>query len=107
MLSEIVTAPVAVQWFLLGSLALWLVAIAVWVGRVGGIYLRAARRREAGLMAEYYLGLRHAHIGFAMLSVALFVVRGGLMLAGSPHVQAAVLQIPVVRHRHDAADHWR
>lgn len=38
-MSEIVTAPVAVQWFLLGSLVLWLVAIGVWVWRVGGIYL--------------------------------------------------------------------
>ena len=38
-LSEVVTAPAAVQWFLLGSVALWLSAVAVWVGRVGGIYL--------------------------------------------------------------------
>lgn len=38
-LSEVVTAPAAVQWFLLGSVALWLGAVAVWVGRVGGIYL--------------------------------------------------------------------
>ena len=38
-LSEVVTAPVVVQWFLLGSVALWLSAVAVWVGRVGGIYL--------------------------------------------------------------------
>jgi uncharacterized protein involved in response to NO len=37
--SEIVTAPAAVQWSLLGSLVLWLVAIGAWVGRVGGIYL--------------------------------------------------------------------
>jgi uncharacterized protein involved in response to NO len=37
--SEVVTAPAAVQWSLLGSLVLWLAAIAVWVGRVGGIYL--------------------------------------------------------------------
>jgi len=37
--SEIFTAPAAVQWFLLGSLVLWLVAIAIWVWRVGGIYL--------------------------------------------------------------------
>jgi uncharacterized protein involved in response to NO len=38
-LSEVVTAPAAVQWFLLGSVALWLSAVAAWVGRVGGIYL--------------------------------------------------------------------
>ncbi|HET7204564.1 MAG TPA: NnrS family protein [Steroidobacteraceae bacterium] len=38
-LSEVTSAPVAVQWLLLASLALWLGAIAVWVGRVGGIYL--------------------------------------------------------------------
>jgi uncharacterized protein involved in response to NO len=38
-LSEVVSAPIAVQGFLLGSVALWLTAVAVWVGRVGGIYL--------------------------------------------------------------------
>ena len=32
--------PPAVQWFLLVSLGLWLAAVAVWVGRVAGIYLR-------------------------------------------------------------------
>jgi uncharacterized protein involved in response to NO len=37
--SEVASAPVAVQWSLLGSLVLWLGAIAVWVGHVGGIYL--------------------------------------------------------------------
>jgi len=37
--SEIVQAPAFVQWLLLGSLGLWLAAVAVWVGRVGGIYL--------------------------------------------------------------------
>ena len=35
-------------------------------------------------MAEYYLGLRHAHIGLALLSVTIFILRGGLMLADSP-----------------------
>jgi uncharacterized membrane protein SirB2 len=44
-------------------------------------------------MAEYYVGLRQAHIGFAMLSIALFVVRGGLMLAESRLLQARTLQI--------------
>ncbi|MGI9245236.1 MAG: NnrS family protein [Steroidobacteraceae bacterium] len=38
-LSEVVSAPAAVQGFLLLSLALWLGAIGVWIGRVGGIYL--------------------------------------------------------------------
>lgn len=45
-------------------------------------------------MAEYYLGLRHAHIGFAILSVSLFLLRGGLMLVGSPRVHAAWLKYP-------------
>lgn len=40
-------------------------------------------------MAEYYLALRHAHIGFVILSIGLFVLRGGLMLAQSPLVHAA------------------
>ena len=38
-LSEIVTAPVAVQYLLLGSMTLWLVAFVTWTSRVGGIYL--------------------------------------------------------------------
>ena len=40
-------------------------------------------------MAEYYLALRHAHIGFVILSIGLFVLRGVLMLAQSPLVHAA------------------
>ena len=44
-------------------------------------------------MAEYYVGLRQAHIGFAMLSIALFTVRGGIMLAESRLLQARPLQI--------------
>jgi uncharacterized membrane protein SirB2 len=44
-------------------------------------------------MAEYYVGLRQAHIGFAMLSIALFMVRGGLMLAESRLLQARTLQV--------------
>jgi uncharacterized membrane protein SirB2 len=43
-------------------------------------------------MAEYYLGLRHAHIGFAILSVMLFTLRGGLMLAGSTWTNIAALR---------------
>jgi uncharacterized membrane protein SirB2 len=43
-------------------------------------------------VTEYYLLLRHAHIGCAILSIALFVVRGGLMLAESPWQRNAVLR---------------
>jgi uncharacterized membrane protein SirB2 len=43
-------------------------------------------------VTEYYLLLRHAHIGCAVLSIALFVVRGGLMLAESPWQRNAVLR---------------
>ena len=35
-------------------------------------------------MIELYLPLRHVHITCAILTVALFVLRGGLMLADSP-----------------------
>lgn len=45
-------------------------------------------------MAEHYLALRHAHIGFAILSVSLFTLRGCLMLAQSPHVNSAWLKYP-------------
>lgn len=45
-------------------------------------------------MAGYYLTLRHAHIGFAILSVSLFTLRGCLMLAQSPHVNSAWLKYP-------------
>lgn len=38
-LSEVVQAPTAIQVFLLASVLLWLAAVAVWTGRVGGIYL--------------------------------------------------------------------
>jgi uncharacterized protein involved in response to NO len=38
-LGEIVRAPTAVQWFLLASVGLWVAAVAVWVQRVGAIYL--------------------------------------------------------------------
>jgi uncharacterized protein involved in response to NO len=37
--SEACTSPAVVQWTVLGALVLWLGAIAVWVSRVGGIYL--------------------------------------------------------------------
>ncbi|MDH4105698.1 MAG: SirB2 family protein [Gammaproteobacteria bacterium] len=45
-------------------------------------------------MAEYYLALRHAHIGLALLSVTIFVLRGGLMLAGSQARHAPWLRYP-------------
>jgi uncharacterized protein involved in response to NO len=38
--SEIVMAPDAIKWFLLASLALWLIAITVWSGRMLRIYVR-------------------------------------------------------------------
>ena len=37
--SEIATAPAAIQWLLLGSVAAWLAAFAVWGGRNAPIYL--------------------------------------------------------------------
>ena len=43
-------------------------------------------------MTEYYLLLRHAHIGCAILTIALFVLRGGLMLAESPWQRNIVLR---------------
>jgi uncharacterized protein involved in response to NO len=38
-LSEVATAPVAIQWLLLGSVAAWLAAFAVWGARNSAIYL--------------------------------------------------------------------
>jgi uncharacterized membrane protein SirB2 len=43
-------------------------------------------------MTGYYLLLRHAHIGCAILTIALFVLRGGLMLAESPWQGNVVLR---------------
>ena len=45
-------------------------------------------------MAEYYLALRSAHIGLALLSVTIFIVRGGLMLADSPARHSPWLRYP-------------
>lgn len=45
-------------------------------------------------MAEFYFGLRHAHIGFAIASVSLFALRGVLMLADSTAVNSAWLRYP-------------
>jgi len=43
-------------------------------------------------MTEYYLLLRHVHIGCAILTIALFVLRGGLMLAESTWQRNVVLR---------------
>ncbi|HXW09299.1 MAG TPA: SirB2 family protein [Steroidobacteraceae bacterium] len=45
-------------------------------------------------MAAWYLQLRHAHIAFAILSVAIFTVRGLLMLTNSRHVNSPWLKYP-------------
>lgn len=45
-------------------------------------------------MTEYYLGLLHAHIGLALLSVTIFILRGGLMLADSPARHTRWLRYP-------------
>jgi uncharacterized membrane protein SirB2 len=45
-------------------------------------------------MAEYYLGLRHAHITLAIVSVSIFTLRGLLMLANSAHANSAWLKYP-------------
>lgn len=44
-------------------------------------------------MTEYYLPLRMIHIGCAILTIALFVLRGGLMLAGAPLLRSLPLRI--------------
>lgn len=43
-------------------------------------------------MSQYYLALRHVHIACAVLTIALFVLRGALMLAGSRWLQTPVLR---------------
>jgi uncharacterized membrane protein SirB2 len=43
-------------------------------------------------MTDYYLLLRHVHIGCAILTIALFVLRGGLMLAESTWQRNVVLR---------------
>lgn len=43
-------------------------------------------------MTEYYLILRNVHIACAILTITLFVLRGGLMLANSPWQQNVVLR---------------
>jgi len=43
-------------------------------------------------MTEYYLILRNVHIACAILTITLFVLRGGLMLADSRWQQNVVLR---------------
>lgn len=43
-------------------------------------------------MTEYYLVLRNLHIGCAIATIALFVLRGALMLADSPWQRNVVLR---------------
>lgn len=43
-------------------------------------------------MTEYYLALRNAHITCAIITIALFLLRGGLMLADSPWQRNVVLR---------------
>jgi uncharacterized membrane protein SirB2 len=43
-------------------------------------------------MTEYYLVLRHVHIGCAILTIAMFVLRGALMLADSLWQRNVVLR---------------
>ena len=43
-------------------------------------------------MIEFYLPLRHTHIACAILTVTLFVLRGGLMIADSPWQRNVVLR---------------
>jgi len=40
-----------------------------------------------------YLVLKHSHIGFALTSIALFILRGTLMLRGSRHLTNRWLRI--------------
>lgn len=40
-----------------------------------------------------YLAAHHTHVTFVALSIALFMLRGGLMLAGSPLARAPVLRV--------------
>jgi uncharacterized membrane protein SirB2 len=42
---------------------------------------------------QTYLLLKHTHMGFAFLSITLFMLRGGLMLAGSPRLNTRLLRI--------------
>jgi uncharacterized membrane protein SirB2 len=43
-------------------------------------------------VTEFYLTLRHVHIGCAILTIALFGFRGGLMIAESSLLQSRVMK---------------
>ena len=43
-------------------------------------------------MTENYLVLRNVHIGCAILTIGLFVLRGALMMAGSPRLHGPLLR---------------
>ena len=48
-------------------------------------------------MTDYYLALRHIHIACVVLTIALFLLRGGLMIAESPWLRSrALLVLPHV-----------
>jgi uncharacterized membrane protein SirB2 len=40
-----------------------------------------------------YLAAHHLHVTFVTISIALFLFRGGLMLADSPHLRTPVLRV--------------
>jgi uncharacterized membrane protein SirB2 len=40
-----------------------------------------------------YLAAHHSHVAFVTISILLFVLRGGLMLAGSPLLRSPVLRV--------------
>ena len=40
-----------------------------------------------------YLAAHHSHVTFVTISLLLFVLRGGLMLAGSPTLRSPVLRV--------------
>jgi uncharacterized membrane protein SirB2 len=43
-------------------------------------------------MTDYYLALRHVHIACVILTIALFLLRGALMLLDSPWQRSVVLR---------------
>lgn len=40
-----------------------------------------------------YLAAHHSHVTFVVISILLFVLRGGLMLTGSPLLRAPMLRV--------------
>jgi uncharacterized membrane protein SirB2 len=43
-------------------------------------------------MTQYYLALRHLHVGCAILTISLFAFRGGLMITGSALLGSRVMR---------------